>query len=61
MDVGEDDEVAGILLAAGEGRRFGRPKALVVLGGRSLVERGAATLSAGGCRPVLVVLGGRLP
>lgn len=49
--------VAGILLAAGEGRRFGQPKALVSFGGRRLVERGAATLAAGGCEPVIVVLG----
>jgi len=49
--------VAGILLAAGEGYRFGRPKALAELGGRALVERGTATLAEGGCRPVVVVLG----
>ncbi|SDS26615.1 nucleotidyltransferase family protein [Actinopolymorpha singaporensis] len=49
--------VAGLLLAAGEGRRIGRPKALVDLGGRLLVERGLATLTVGGCTPVHVVLG----
>ncbi len=49
--------VAGVLLAAGGGRRFGRPKALVVLGGRTLVERGVATLLGGGCSSVLVVVG----
>ncbi|GAA2758652.1 nucleotidyltransferase family protein [Actinopolymorpha rutila] len=49
--------VAGLLLAAGEGRRLGRPKALVDLDGRLLVERGLATLTAGGCTPVHVVLG----
>lgn len=49
--------VAGILLAAGEGRRFGQPKALVSFGGQRLVERGVATLTAGGCAPVIVVLG----
>ncbi|MET9019864.1 nucleotidyltransferase family protein [Actinopolymorpha sp. NPDC004070] len=52
--------VAGLLLAAGEGRRFGRPKALADLGGRLLVERGLDTLAAGGCAPVHVVLGAAL-
>jgi CTP:molybdopterin cytidylyltransferase MocA len=49
--------VAGLLLAAGAGRRYGMPKALVVQDGRPLVERGLATLRAGGCDPVVVVLG----
>ncbi|HEY6746683.1 MAG TPA: nucleotidyltransferase family protein [Mycobacteriales bacterium] len=45
------------MLAAGGGRRYGRPKALVRFRGRLLVERAAALLRAGGCDPVLVVLG----
>jgi len=49
--------VAGILLAAGEGSRIGRPKALVELGGQTLAERGVALLCAGGADPVLVVTG----
>lgn len=49
--------VAGILLAAGEGSRLGRPKALVELAGRTLAERGVALLRAGGADPVLVVTG----
>ena len=49
--------VAGILLAAGEGSRLGRPKALVELGGQTLAERGIALLRAGGADPVLVVTG----
>jgi CTP:molybdopterin cytidylyltransferase MocA len=49
--------VAGLVLAAGEGRRFGRPKALVRLDGRLLVERATATLRSAGCSPVVVVLG----
>ena len=49
--------VAGILLAAGEGSRLGRPKALVELGGRTLAERGVALLRDGGADPVLVVTG----
>jgi CTP:molybdopterin cytidylyltransferase MocA len=48
---------AGLLLAAGQGRRYGRPKALVELGGRLLVERAAAALTEGGCAPAVVVLG----
>lgn len=49
--------VAGLLLAAGAGRRYGGPKALAVIGGRLLVESGLATLRDGGCAPVVVVLG----
>jgi nicotine blue oxidoreductase len=49
--------VAGILLAAGDGSRLGRPKALVELGGRTLAERGVALLRDGGADPVLVVTG----
>jgi CTP:molybdopterin cytidylyltransferase MocA len=49
--------VAGLLLAAGEGRRLGRPKALVSIGGRTLVERGIELLRDGGADPVIVVTG----
>lgn len=49
--------VAGILLAAGEGSRFGRPKALVEFSGQTLAERGVALLRAGGADPILVVVG----
>ncbi len=49
--------VAGLLLAAGAGRRFGGPKALVELEGEPLVLRALRTLSAAGCRPVRVVVG----
>ena len=49
--------VGGLLLAAGGGRRFGRPKALVRFQGELLVERGARLLRCGGCDPVVVVLG----
>lgn len=51
-------EVAGLLLAAGGGRRLGgRPKALLPCGGRPLVEHAVRMLRAGGCGPVHVVLG----
>ena len=49
--------VAGVLLAAGEGSRLGRPKALIELNGRTLVRRGIDLLRAGGAGPVLVVTG----
>jgi CTP:molybdopterin cytidylyltransferase MocA len=48
---------AGLVLAAGAGRRYGGPKALVEYEGRLLVERAVDTLRAGGCAPVVVVLG----
>ncbi|WP_238424972.1 nucleotidyltransferase family protein [Micromonospora parastrephiae] len=48
---------AGLLLAAGAGRRYGRPKALVEMAGEPLVRRGIRLLSVGGCAPVHVVLG----
>jgi len=50
-------EVAGLLLAAGEGSRLGRPKALVDIGGETLVERGVKLLRDGGTAPVIVVTG----
>jgi len=49
--------VAGVLLAAGEGSRFGQPKALVELNGLTLAERGVNLLRAGGADPILVVTG----
>ncbi|WP_079151178.1 nucleotidyltransferase family protein [Streptomyces sparsogenes] len=51
-------QVAGLLLAAGGGRRLGgRPKALLVHRGRPLVEHAARALREGGCAPVHIVLG----
>ncbi|WP_418959891.1 nucleotidyltransferase family protein [Streptomyces tritici] len=50
--------IAGLLLAAGAGRRLGgRPKALLPHRGRPLVEHAAAALREGGCAVVHVVLG----
>ncbi|WP_103337440.1 nucleotidyltransferase family protein [Amycolatopsis sp. CA-126428] len=51
------EPVAGLLLAAGAGRRFGGPKALVQLDGEPLVLRALRTLTAAGCAPVRVVVG----
>jgi nicotine blue oxidoreductase len=52
--VGRD---AGLVLAAGEGRRFGGPKAPAIVDGERLVDRAVRILRAGGCDPVIVVLG----
>ncbi|HLS24329.1 MAG TPA: nucleotidyltransferase family protein [Beutenbergiaceae bacterium] len=50
--------VAGILLAAGAGRRMGRPKALLQSAdGTPWLASAAQTLLDGGCSPVVVVLG----
>ncbi|WP_459838017.1 nucleotidyltransferase family protein, partial [Catenuloplanes niger] len=46
-----------LLLAAGAGRRYGMPKALVTLDGELLADRAVRTLAGGGCDSVLVVLG----
>ena len=56
--VRQEPVVAGLLLAAGGGRRLGgRPKALLEHHGRPLVEHAVRTLREGGCDPVHVVLG----
>jgi len=49
--------VAGLVLAAGEGRRFGGPKAVALLDGERLVDRAVRLLRDGGCAPVVVVAG----
>ncbi|MER6984437.1 nucleotidyltransferase family protein [Streptomyces carpinensis] len=55
-----DDDVAGLVLAAGGGRRLGgRPKALLAHRGRPLVEHAVAVLRSAGCARVHVVLGAR--
>jgi nicotine blue oxidoreductase len=50
-------DVTGVLLAAGEGSRFGQPKALVMLNGLTLAQRAVSVLRSGGADPVLVVTG----
>jgi len=47
--------VAGVLLAAGAGRRYGMPKALV--GEGEWLRRAVGALVEGGCDPAVVVLG----
>lgn len=49
--------VAGLVLAAGAGRRFGGPKALATIGGERLVDRAVRTVRDGGADPVYVVAG----
>ncbi len=52
------DSVVGILLAAGEGRRFGHPKALLRgPDGETWLARSAQSLLDGGVRSVYVVVG----
>ena len=51
--------IAGLVLAAGAGRRMGRPKALVRVpaGGPTLLETALGRLGAAGCTPLVVVTG----
>lgn len=49
--------IAGIVLAAGQSRRMGRPKALLPLHGTTLLERAVRALAGGGCAPTIVVTG----
>ncbi len=51
-------EVAGIVLAAGAGRRMGRPKALLVdAGGTAATDVAVDRLTSAGCAAVVLVLG----
>lgn len=59
MRATDRERVAGLVLAAGAGRRYGQPKALVEVGGRPLVVRAVDTLLAAGCDPAAVVVGAR--
>jgi CTP:molybdopterin cytidylyltransferase MocA len=48
--------IVGAVVAAGAGRRMGRPKGEVVLDGLRLVDRAVAALRDGGCDRVLAVV-----
>lgn len=49
--------MTGVVLAAGAGRRFGGPKALVDFRGARFIDRAVRLLHAGGCERVVVVSG----
>jgi CTP:molybdopterin cytidylyltransferase MocA len=49
--------VAAILLAAGEGRRMGLPKALLPLSGGTFLSHLGRLFAASGCAPVVAVIG----
>ncbi|MSO43595.1 MAG: nucleotidyltransferase family protein [Candidatus Planktophila sp.] len=49
--------IAGLILAAGEGRRMGRPKATLEIDGVRLVDRAVAVFKAAGVEKIFVVLG----
>lgn len=52
--------IAGVILAAGEGRRFGGPKQLAPLGGRPLIEHALEAMrEADSIDRIIVVLGAR--
>jgi len=55
---GATGAIDGIVLAAGRSSRMGRRKAALELDGRSFLDRCLDALLAGGCRSVVVVLGG---
>ena len=46
------DRVAAVILAAGESRRYGSPKQLALLEGRTLLEHVLEAARAAGLRPV---------
>ncbi len=48
--------VAGVVLAAGEGSRLGRPKATIELEGVRLVDRAVLAVREAGCYPVYAVV-----
>jgi len=47
--------VLGAVLVGGQSRRMGRAKALIEIDGAPMVDRTAAVLSVGGCRPVVAI------
>jgi CTP:molybdopterin cytidylyltransferase MocA len=50
-------KLAGLILAAGDGSRLGRPKAELVVGGRRLMDLAVESCVRAGLSPVVVVLG----
>jgi molybdenum cofactor cytidylyltransferase len=50
------DRVAGVILAAGESRRFGSPKQLALLDGRTLLEHVMERTRLAGLAPIVAVV-----
>jgi CTP:molybdopterin cytidylyltransferase MocA len=48
---------AGLILAAGEGKRFGGPKAPAVINGQRLIDSAVQVLEGARCSPIYAVLG----
>jgi molybdenum cofactor cytidylyltransferase len=57
MPVESSSPIAGVVLAAGASKRFGRNKLLLTLDGESLVRRAAKAALGAGLSPVVVVVG----
>ena len=57
MGVASLSRIAGMIIAAGGGRRIGAPEALLRQGDTPLVDRAVETVRDAGCSPVVVVLG----
>ena len=53
--VGMSDHVGGVVLAAGAGTRYGKPK--VLAGGGQWLRSAVSALDGGGCDDIVVVLG----
>jgi molybdenum cofactor cytidylyltransferase len=51
-------KAAALIPAAGASSRMGRPKLLLELSGRTLIENAINTAALAGCSPIVVVVGG---
>jgi molybdenum cofactor cytidylyltransferase len=59
-DLRDDINIAGVILAAGESSRFGRPKQLSSFKEKTFIENVVETALTTGLSPVVVVLGSHL-
>ncbi len=57
MEVAPLNRTAGMIIAAGGGRRIGGPEALLCQGEKPLVSTMIDTMTAAGCEQIVVVLG----
>jgi CTP:molybdopterin cytidylyltransferase MocA len=55
----KQNNIAGIVLAAGEGKRIGKTKALIEIDGISFLERVIVSLEESNCVPIVVVGGSK--